>query len=160
MKMNQINKRLKPIERLQQAYQNYVDNMDKWKTYAVTLKSNHEEHTHRMMAFNPEHLMLEIGQMWHLDNMELTGISYEEVGKYKVTDRQQADEVEYYKRKGLIEMAFEHVKDKVENAPEHNEWIEELSVILNNGISNFTFQQALSIWNVWDYDVEYIDRME
>jgi hypothetical protein len=104
--------------------------------------------------------MIEIGQMWHLDNMELTGIDYEEVGKYKVTDRQQSDEIEYYTRKELREMAFEHAKDKVENAPEDNDFIQELSETLNNGLRNFTLKQAFAIWELWDYDVEYVDKVE
>lgn len=148
-----------PMDRLKNAYQEYIEDIHKWKTYAVTLLgTDGEEPMYKVKALNPEHLMIEIAQMWHLDNMNLKGILYEETGRYKVTDRQQEHlEPRYFKRDGIREYAFDHVKDKVENAPESNELIEEYTLVIEKGFRHFTFESALEVIDAWDYDVEYVE---
>jgi hypothetical protein len=145
-----------PIERLKNNYQSYIDDIHKWKTYAVTLLGvDGEEPMYKIKALNPEHLMIEIGQLWHLDNMELKGILYEEIGRYKVTDRQQDVEPKYYNREKLRDFAFDLIKDKVENAPESNELIKEYTLVIEKGFRHFRFRQALEVIDGWDYDVTY-----
>lgn len=67
----------RPVDRLKREYQSYLDNISEWKKYKVKLFKGEElviEST--LLAYNREHLMIEIGHGYKLEELSINRIEY------------------------------------------------------------------------------------